>query len=102
MATTRKSTRKKTVKIVFWRKEVEKIDRPFRKKFNDLFKQFDREKKKLGITTTAENNRLWKEKYEKKYNSLDRQLDKRVDKLWLKYHTSLSSTQALPGYKIVD
>ena len=102
MATTRKATRKKTVKIVFWRKEVEKIDRPFRKKFDALFKAFDREKKKLGINTTADNNRLWNEKYQPKYNSIERQLDNRVNKLWLKYYTSLDSTNARPGYKIVD
>lgn len=95
------ATKKKAVKVIYWKREVEKIERPFRRKFDDLFSKFDEEKKKLGIVTTAENNRLWRDKYEKKYNEIEKQLDKKFDALWLKYHVSLGTTKVREGYQII-
>jgi len=44
---------------------------------------------------------LWQKKYAKKWESVEKAWDKAFNKLWLKYHVSLSSTKVKEGYKLI-
>lgn len=89
------------VKVIHWSSLFEKYNKPFKKKTDALMSKYNKEAKQLGLRSTSEMNRLRKEKYEDEWDRLDKEEDKAYNKLWLKYHVSLSSTQPKKGYKIV-
>lgn len=98
MATTTKTkTKTPKKKVVIWEKVVEKALAPYQKKFDKLFSDFKKEAA-MRPMSTSERNELWSKKYEKKYKALDRSQQDAINKLWLKYHYSLSSTAVKPGY----
>ena len=63
--------------------------------------KYHKEAKQLGLRSTSELNQLWNKKYKAEWDRIDKEEDKAYEKLYLKYHESLSSTRPKKGYKIV-
>lgn len=89
------------VKVIHWSSLFEKYSKPFRKKTDALIAKYNKEAKSLGLRTTSGLNNLWNKFYKAEWDRIEKEEDKAYNKLWLKYHVSLSSTQPKKGYKIV-
>ena len=63
--------------------------------------KYYKEAKALGLRATSDLNKLWNKKYRAARERLDKEEGEAYEKLWLKYHVSIISTQPKKGYKIV-
>ena len=72
------------------KKSWKSVISPFIKKYDEksakVFKDFEEEKSAKNITKIADQNRLWKSKYEPILNRILDQSDKEYEKIWNKYH----------------
>ena len=100
MATAKKTAKKPRVKVINWAKESDKATARVEKKLNNLFKAFAAETAKKPYTT-GQSNTLWRKNYKQKFEKLEKELAAVNNKVWLKYHKSLSTNEPKPGYKIV-
>lgn len=87
----------KKLKVIYWQKEVDKAGKSLVRQMRALFVQHMKEAtaKKL---TTAQANKLWRDKYQARHDKLDMKQDMVYKKLWDKYHTKDGKVKA--GYTI--
>ena len=69
-----------------WRETVNPITKKFKLETDKLFAAYNKEIKAKGITTTAEHNELWREKYSEKFNKIDKRHAKEYKKAFLNFH----------------
>ena len=89
----------KKLKVINWPQEVDKAGRSVRKQMQAMFIQHRKECIAKKLDTTAQQNKLWRDKYRAKHDKLDMKQDMIYLKLWNKYHNKDGRVKA--GYKIV-
>ena len=82
--------------VVNWGREVERISKPYKKKFDALFATFRKETK--GLNTELQNA-IWNTKYASRYARIEKQMDSAYDKFYYKYHNKNNKVKG--SYKII-
>lgn len=72
--------------IKTWRETVNPITKKFKIETDKLLAAYDKEAKSKGITTTAEHNELWREKYRSKFEKIEKRHAAEYKKAWFAHY----------------
>lgn len=71
-----------TKKISDWEKKVHKTAQTYKAKLKSIMSAYYRDVKRRKITSTADRNKLWKERYERQWNKIYDSLSKALLSLY--------------------